>query len=120
MTWLRIALPAGAAIALLVLIILWQSASHRAEKAAQDLAAETTRADRQKKRADQLEQAALQRLADQAAVDAMGGKYNEAIDAAPPGAPGASSVALGCERLRRSGATSDTFKRICGGPQGGH
>ncbi|MBN8848143.1 MULTISPECIES: hypothetical protein [unclassified Sphingomonas] len=113
--WLRIVLPAGAAIAILLLVILLQSATSRAESAERDLRVKTAEADQQKKRADQLEQAALQRLADQAAVDAMGKDYDDAIDAAANGAPDASAVALGCERLRRAGASSDTFKRVCGG-----
>lgn len=120
MNWLRIALPAGGLIAILVLVILWQSADHRAEKAERDLAQAKADLGQEKKRADQLEQTALQRLADQAAVDAIGRNLNDAIDTAPSGAPAASSVALGCQRLRRAGATSDNFKRICGGHQGGH
>ncbi|WP_287459181.1 hypothetical protein [Sphingomonas sp.] len=120
MTWLRIALPAGTAIAILVLVIMWQSAASRADQAEKKYAQAAADLDAERKRANQLEQTALQRLADQATVDAMGRIFNDAIDAAPGGAPGASTVALGCERLRRAGATSDTFKRICSGRQGGH
>lgn len=120
MNWLRIGLPVGAVIAILALVIMWQSATSRAEQAEKKYAQAAADRDAEKQRADQLEQAALQRLADQAKIDAMGRNLNDAIDAAPAGAPGASAVALGCERLRRAGATSDTFKRFCGGPQGGH
>ncbi|WEK42998.1 MAG: hypothetical protein P0Y64_16900 [Candidatus Sphingomonas colombiensis] len=115
MTWGRIIAPLVGAIAILILIIMWQSASHRAGNAERELKTETARADGQTKRADQLEQTALKRLADDAEVAAIGKGMNDAISSAPAGAPGAVSIAINCERMRRSGATSDTFKRVCGG-----
>ncbi|WEK43656.1 MAG: hypothetical protein P0Y64_02140 [Candidatus Sphingomonas colombiensis] len=115
MTLGRIIAPMAGAIAILILVMLWQSASHRAETAERDLKAETDRANGQTKRAGQLEQTALKRLADDAEVAAIGKGMNDAISAAPAGTPSAASVALNCDRLRRAGATSDAFKHICGG-----
>ena len=116
MTAWRIILPLGAVIAILGLIILWQSAAGRADSLEVELQAARSEADGQRRRSDQLERAAIKRMADESAVDAMGKELNDAIKDIPASAaPGPATVALGCGRLRAAGATtSDAFKRICG------
>ncbi|WP_414902449.1 hypothetical protein ACMT1E_04265 [Sphingomonas flavalba] len=59
------------------------------------------------------EQAAIERRADDAAVAARTKGLQDAIDAAPDGAPGPATVALGCERLRRQGAAPADLPSAC-------
>ncbi len=111
-----VAIGTVAVIACLALALLWQRADARADKLAIDLRAEQARADAMEKRSNQLERAAMERLADEQAVDKLGKDLNDAIKNVPPSAaPSAASVALGCARLRAAGSTTgDAFKRVCG------
>lgn len=117
MIWLRIAIPVAIVAAIGALALLWQRADARADKLDVDLRAAVATASGLKKRNDQLERAALERLADERAVDQLGRDLNDAIKNVPAGtAPGPAAVALGCQRLRAAGATASAdFQRICGG-----
>ncbi|RSV20539.1 hypothetical protein CA236_01185 [Sphingomonas sp. ABOLG] len=110
----------GAVVVLLLiggLGFLWQRADARADRLALEVREAGAEADRLKKRNDQLERAALERLADDRAVDQLGKDMHDAIKDIPGGtAPSPAAVALGCQRLRAAGATaSGTFQRVCGG-----
>lgn len=59
------------------------------------------------------EAAALQRDTDAAKVDQAEKERNHAIDAAPPGRAGSSSLALTCQRLRQQGARPETLPAYC-------
>ena len=64
------------------------------------------------------------RAADQRSTDVITNarqaqETKDAIHAAPDSAPSASSIALGCERLRRAGKSLAGIP-ACAGPSGGH
>lgn len=111
---------AGAVVALLLIGgvgFLWQRADARADRLAIEVREAQGEADSLKKRNHQLERAALERLADDRAVNQLGKDMHDAIKDIPVGtAPSPAAVALGCQRLRAAGATaSDAFQRVCGG-----
>ena len=105
-------------IALGFLFFMWRSAEHRLTLTKIELTKVEAKAIALEKRTTQLERAALERLEDTDQIEGMKKDLTDAIQsAAKPGlAPGPTSVALGCARLRQAGrAGSDAFKRVCGG-----
>lgn len=121
MNYLRIILPVGALLVLAVVFLLWRDAVHTNDTLTARLLVKTQEAERLSKRADDLEREAIERLADDAAIEKLGKGMTDAINATTPAqqtaTPSAVSVALGCARLREAGAASDAFKRICGAGQ---
>lgn len=122
MTYLRIILPIGAVLAMVFLYVMWSDAASARDDYKAQLKDANTEITRLARRNDDLETEAVERLVDETAVEKMGKKLTDAIDAVPPAqqsaAPSAATVALGCARLRQAGATTDAFKRICGAGQG--
>lgn len=102
--------------ALVVLWLLVQQAEHRADVA--EAAARTEHAMRlqAERQVMALKVAEAERTKDATAIDELRKDLNHALDNAPAGvAPAASTVAVGCARLRRQGDTgSAEYRRICG------
>jgi len=116
MTWLRIALPLGAVIAILSLLLLWQREAARADRVTVELAVTNDALTRSQVRVADLQREAQEKLVDDTAIDKAKEELTDAIKDIPAGAaPSAATVAAGCVRLRQANATtSDAFKRICG------
>jgi len=121
MTYLRFALPLIALVGLFSLYVLWQRAETQLLATSTELTAANRERERLATRNQDLEREAIERLADDAAIEKLGKGMTDAINATTPAqqaaTPSAVSVALGCARLREAGATSDAFKRICGAGQ---
>lgn len=122
MTYLRIILPVGVVLAIAFLYLMWTDAAASRDEYKAQLKDANATIERVERRNQDLETEAVERLVDDTAVEKMGKKLTDAIDAVPPAqrsaAPSPATVALGCARLRQTGATSDAFKRICGAGQG--
>lgn len=122
MTYLRIILPVGAVLAIAFLYLMWSDAAASRDNYKAQLKDATATIERVERRNQDLETEAVERLVDETAVEKMGKKLSDAIDAVPPAqqsaAPSPATVAVGCVRLQQAGATSDAFKRICGAGQG--
>lgn len=97
--------------------LLWQRDAARLETAQINLSAANEENTTLTKRNSILEQAAIERDQDDSAVTKMSKDLNDAIRDIPAGnAPSPAALALGCERLRRAGATtSDSFIHLCVG-----
>lgn len=102
--------------------LLWQRDAARLETAQSELSTAQDELTITKRRNAVLEQASIERAQDSADVAQTAKELNDAIKDVPAGtAPSPAALALGCERLRRAGATtSDAFRNICGGRAGAH
>ncbi len=117
MTWLRIALPLGALVVILSLILLWQREAARADRVTVELSVTNDALARSQVRIADLQREAQEKLTDDTAIDKAKEELTDAIKSVPAGtAPGAATLAAGCIRLRRAGLTASAdYKRVCGG-----
>lgn len=98
------------ALALLLLLALWLRV-HDGRVIDRHDAAVNLDAERKARGADNA--AAGARVEDARANDEQERAYDEAIQAAPGGAPAPAAVSLGCERLRRAGTIDADLPAVC-------
>jgi type VI protein secretion system component VasK len=126
--WMLPALPtstralgtAGIVVAVAIGLLLhgWQAERARADEAEASFAAERDLRASAELQLQAERAAAMERAADDRAIDDLSKDMTDAIDKAatrePGKAPGPATVALGCIRLRSAGATAGAeYKRLC-------
>lgn len=126
--WLVPGLPADArvigsatiivAVTIGLLLHAWQAELARADDAEAVAEAERQARGSAERQLKDAHQTAMERAADDQAIEALGKDMTDAIDRAaakaPGKAPGPATIALGCARLRAAGlAASSEYQRQC-------
>lgn len=120
-TTTRLLATVGIVIAVTIGLLLhaWHTEAARANEAEASLAVSENLRATAERQLQAAHAAAMERAADEQAIDALGKDMTDAIDKAaakePGKAPGAATTALGCVRLREAGATSSAeYRHSCG------